>query len=76
LLQIWDVSEKPTQRWLAKNLPNDELDLKIPIWDTDIEWLSRTNTFSLVSCSAYCDVREYDTRMPRKAVTAVKVFGD
>lgn len=61
---------------MAKNLANDELDLKIPIWDTDMEWLSRTNTFSLVTCTAYCDVREYDTRSPRKPVAAVKVFGD
>ncbi len=48
LLQIWDIndqkqiqSKKP--KWMAKNLPNDELDLKIPIWDTDVEFLSRTN---------------------------------
>ena len=47
---------------MAKNLPNDELDLPIPVWDTDIEWLSRTNQYSVAACTAYCDVREYDTR--------------
>lgn len=73
LLQIWDV-ETATKTWSAKNLPNDHLDLKIPIWDTDMEWLSKSNTYSLATCSAYCDVREYDTRGPKKPVFAGKVF--
>ena len=59
---------------MAKNLPNDELDIKTPIWDTSIAYLSRENAHSLVACTAYCDVREYDTRCPRKPVTAVKLF--
>ena len=61
---------------MAKNLPNDDLDLKIPIWDTDMVWLSKTNAYSLASCTAYCDVREYDTRGPRKPVISTKVFGN
>jgi len=75
-MQIWNINDfgaKP--KWQCRNLPNDELDLKIPIWDTDMEWLSRTNAYSLVTCTAYCDVREYDTRGPRKPVTSTKVFG-
>lgn len=59
---------------MAKNLPNTHLDLKIPVWDTGLAWLSRTNAYSLVTCTAYCDVREYDTRGPRKPVANVKVF--
>ena len=59
---------------MARNLPNDELDIKIPIWDTSIAYLSTLNAYSLVACTAFCDVREYDTRCPRKAVTAVKLF--
>ena len=59
---------------MAKNLPNDELDLKCPIWDTCVEWLSLCNNHSLVTCTAFCDIREYDTRCPRKPVTAVKLF--
>lgn len=77
LLQIWDVNSIGKQpKWMAKNLPNDELDLKIPIWDTSLEYLSRLNPYSLVTCTAYCDVREYDTRCPRKPVTNVKLFGN
>ena len=61
---------------MAKNLPNDELDLKIPIWDTSMDYLSRTNAYSLVACTAYSDIREYDTRCPRKPVIATKLFGN
>ena len=76
LLSLWDLNacSSGTPKWVAKNLPNDELDLPIPIWDTDIEWLSRTNQYSVVTCTAYCDVREYDTRGQRKPVIATKVF--
>ena len=61
---------------MAKNLPNDELDLPIPIWDTSVEFLSLCNKWSLVTCTAYCDIREYDTRCPRKPVQAVKLFSN
>lgn len=60
---------------MARNLPNDHLDLKIPVWDTDMAWLSRSNAYSLATVTAYGDVREYDTRGPRKPVVDVKVFG-
>ena len=75
LLQIWDITKsKDKPKWMAKNLANDDLDLPIPIWDTDVEWLSGTNKWSVVTCTAHCDVREYDTRCPRKPVAAVKLF--
>jgi hypothetical protein len=61
---------------MAKNLPNCELDLKIPVWDTSIAYLSRTNAYSIVTATAYSDIREYDTRCPRKPVTNVKLFGN
>lgn len=65
LLQIWDVNKankKPL--WQAKNLPNDELDLQIPIWDTDACYLESNTNF--VVCTAYGDIREYDTREGRR----------
>lgn len=73
VVQLWDITTSK-QLWTGKNLPNDHLDLKIPIWDTDLCWLSRSNTYSLAACTAYSDVREYDTRGPRKPVIASKIF--
>jgi len=75
LLQLWDVNNQKLT-WQAKNLPNDELDLKIPIWDTDVEFLSYLNTHSLATCTAYSDIREYDLRSQAKPVLSTKLFGD
>ena len=72
VVQVWDVNQKK-QMWIGRNLAHDELELPIPIWDTDMVWL---NSHSLLACTAYSDVREYDTRGPRKPVIAAKVFGD
>lgn len=59
---------------MCRNLPNDELDIKTPIWDTDVEYLSKSNKWSIVTCTAHCDIREYDTRGQRRPVAAVKLF--
>lgn len=60
LLQVWDIStDKKTPKWQARNLPNDELDLQIPIWDTDLCYLSANN---FCSVTAYGDIREYDLK--------------
>lgn len=74
-MQVWDVNNNKAPKWTARNLPNDELDLKIPVWDTDLAFLSRSNSHSLVACTAYSEIREYDTRGPRKPVIAAELFG-
>ena len=45
--------------WQARNLPNDELDLQIPIFDTDASFLDQNH---IVVTTAYGEVREYDIR--------------
>lgn len=34
-LQVYDCVQNKTT-WRSKNMPNDELDLMVPIWDTDL----------------------------------------
>ena len=82
-MQLWDLNkiwnnkadEKMKPQWIAKNLPNDHLDLTIPIWDTDLTFLADISPYSLAACTAYGDVREYDTRQ-RKPVIANELFND
>ena len=50
----------------------DSLDLAVPIWDMDIAWLDGPT--SLATCTAYCDVREYDFRKGRKCSMNAKIF--
>lgn len=65
-VQLWSLADSGslTSLWQAKNVPNDSLDLMVPIWDTDVAWLDGAS--SLAACTAYCQVREYDFRKGRK----------
>lgn len=49
----------------TKNVPNDELDLEVPIWDTDFSFLSTT---TVATCSRYGYIRFYDTKKQRRPV--------
>ena len=67
--------EKMKPMWTGKNLPNDHLDLPIPKWDTDLTFLPEVGAHSLATCTAYGDIREYDTRQ-KKPVIASELFND
>lgn len=56
-------SDKP--KWQARNLPNDELDLQIPIFDTDIAYLDNNH---IAAITAYGEIREYDIRGQRRPI--------
>jgi ribosome biogenesis protein NSA1 len=63
--------DKTKPKWQARNLSNDELDLQIPIWDTDICYLSNSNVCAV---TAYGEVREYDLKHgQRRPITNVKL---
>lgn len=59
-LRIFNI-EKKAVSFKSKNVPNDELDLKVPIWDTDItEEINNNNVFYV--STAYGKIRTYDKR--------------
>jgi WD40 repeat protein len=73
LLQLWDMSKKGSQAsWQARNLPNDELDLQIPIFDTDISFLDANH---IVATTGYGEIREYDIRGKRRPLIS-SILGD
>lgn len=57
--------------WKAKNVANDFLDLRVPIWITDLHILptSTKDSLEIVTCSAYRHVRYYKTSQQRRPVT-------
>lgn len=61
-LRVWDLSTK-TNIFESKNLPNDSLQLEIPIWDNDFRFFD-SNTLS--TCSRYGYIRFYDIRAQRR----------
>jgi ribosome biogenesis protein NSA1 len=63
-LQIWDIA---TQKAVfnAKNVPNDMLSLRMPIWVRDQIFLPQSNT-EVVICTGHREVRFYDTRTGKR----------
>ena len=58
-IQIWDVDNQgknsTTPAWLAKNVPNDELSLAVPMYDTPMAQISGADPMGrlLAVCTAY-----------------------
>lgn len=63
-LKIFDM-DAGKQVFSSKNLPNDFLQLEVPIWDSDVGFID-ANT--VVTCSRYGYVRLYDIRAQRRPV--------
>ncbi|GBN10750.1 WD repeat-containing protein 74 [Araneus ventricosus] len=64
-LKIWDLSIPDTPVFQAKNVRNDFLDLRVPVWITDLKFKSLDK---VVTCTRHHQVRLYDTRAQRRPV--------
>jgi hypothetical protein len=64
--------EKNDFSWRAKNVPNDELNLRIPIYDVDVAF-SASNNNVFHTATAYGEIRTYDRKIKPKPVNDVKV---
>jgi WD40 repeat protein len=60
-LKIWDIETRQTT-FKAKNVPNDSLDIAVPIWITDASW---NNDGIVFTSTAYNQIRAYDLRQRR-----------
>lgn len=63
-LKVFDI-EVGKQVFTSKNLPNDFLQLEVPVWDSDVGFIDAN---ILATCSRYGYVRVYDTRKQRRPV--------
>ncbi len=63
-LKLWDLETK-TKVFTSKNLPNDYLELEVPVWDSDIAFVDVNH---LATCSRHGYIRMYDTRKQRRPV--------
>ncbi|XP_006875090.1 PREDICTED: WD repeat-containing protein 74 isoform X2 [Chrysochloris asiatica] len=73
-LKVWDLqgSEEPVFR--AKNVRNDWLDLRVPIWEQDIHFLPDSQ--KLVTCTGYHQVRVYDPASPQRRPVLEATYGE
>lgn len=63
-LKLWDLETK-TKVFTSKNLPNDFLELEVPVWESDLVFL---DAHHLATCSRYGYLRVFDTRKQRRPV--------
>uniref|UniRef100_A0A6P4FLP2 WD repeat-containing protein 74 n=1 Tax=Drosophila rhopaloa TaxID=1041015 RepID=A0A6P4FLP2_DRORH len=67
-LKVYDLSSDGKQIFSSKNLPNDYLQLEVPVWDSDIGFVDGPSV--LATCSRTGYVRLYDTRKQRRPVAS------
>ncbi|KAG7197165.1 hypothetical protein KM043_007247 [Ampulex compressa] len=69
-LKLFDL-EKQAQTFVEKNLPHDWLQLRVPIWISDIGFLP--NTDHVVTTGRYGHIRLYDAKAQRRPVIHMDV---
>lgn len=69
-LKLFDV-ERKKEIFIAKNVKNDFLGLKVPIWISDIGFFSGTS--KIVTASKHGHVQLYDIRAQRRPVIKVEM---
>nr|XP_016931459.1 WD repeat-containing protein 74 [Drosophila suzukii] len=65
-LKVYDLSSDGKQIFSSKNLPNDYLQLEVPVWDCDVGFVDGPSV--LATCSRTGYVRLYDTRKQRRPI--------
>ncbi|KAI5100140.1 WD repeat-containing protein 74 isoform X2 [Silurus meridionalis] len=72
-LKVWDLQRPDTPIFIAKNVANDWLDLRVPVWVRDIAFLTHSN--KIITCTGHHQVRVYDPSCQRRPVLESK-FGE
>ncbi|XP_072166051.1 WD repeat-containing protein 74-like [Diadema setosum] len=63
-LKVWNL-ERPTEPvFRAKNVRNDFLDLRVPVWVTDVQFMEDSS--KIVTCTGHHQVRVYDPSSPQR----------
>ncbi|MEE6515868.1 hypothetical protein FKM82_024991 [Ascaphus truei] len=63
-LKIWDLQRAEEPLFKAKNLRNDWLDLRVPVWIRDLHFIPGSD--KVVTCTSHHQVRVYDPSCPQR----------
>ncbi|RMB90518.1 hypothetical protein DUI87_33119 [Hirundo rustica rustica] len=63
-LKVWDLQRPGEPLFRAKNVRNDWLDLRVPVWERDLRFLPGSQR--IVTCTGHGQVRLYDPSTPRR----------
>lgn len=82
-LSLWDLDtlflnpeEFPKPIFAARNVPDDKLDLRVPVWVMAARFLTptRDNSYRVVIATKYGQIRVYESRSKRRPVIDHQVF--
>ncbi|KAI8801459.1 WD40-repeat-containing domain protein [Cladochytrium replicatum] len=79
-LCVWDLDavlktesgKKAEPRWKAKNVRNDVLDLRVPVWNTDMAWMEGDGE-KIVVCTGIHFVRVYDLKAGKRPTLNIEI---
>ncbi|KAM4721583.1 WD repeat-containing protein 74 [Rhinophrynus dorsalis] len=63
-LKIWDLERPEEPLFKAKNVRNDWLDLRVPVWIRDLGFIPGSD--KIVTCTSHHQVRIYDPSSPQR----------
>ncbi|XP_060752403.1 WD repeat-containing protein 74 isoform X2 [Tachysurus vachellii] len=72
-LKVWDLQRPDAPIFTAKNVANDWLDLRVPVWVRDMAFLTHSN--KIITCTGHHQVRVYDPSCQRRPVLEAE-FGE
>ncbi|KAF8922763.1 WD40-repeat-containing domain protein [Dissophora ornata] len=64
------------QLFKAKNVKNDNLDLRVPVWNTDLQFLSQYDHSRIAVGTRHHQIRVYDTKNGARRPVVDKEVGD
>ncbi|XP_066031218.1 WD repeat-containing protein 74-like isoform X2 [Chamaea fasciata] len=73
-LKVWDLQRPQEPLFRAKNVRNDWLDLRVPVWDRDLQFLPGSQR--VVTCTGHGQVRLYDPATPQRRPVLDVTFGE
>ncbi|KAG9263232.1 WD repeat-containing protein 74 [Astyanax mexicanus] len=73
-LKVWDLERPDKALFTAKNVANDWLDLRVPVWVRDMAFIPDSE--KIVTCTGYHQVRVYDPLTPQRRPVLEAEFGE
>ncbi|XP_013088475.2 WD repeat-containing protein 74-like [Biomphalaria glabrata] len=70
-LKVWDINSPTNPIFTAKNVPNDWLNLRVPVWVMKTQFLH--NSDKLVTGTGFSQIRLYDPAAQRRPVIDIQI---
>ena len=74
-IQLFNINTQQIL-WKAKNVSNDKLSLRVPIYITAVKFLGETNTNKIITGTGYKQIRVYDVKAKRSPVVNFDIGGE